>query len=297
MTAQAPPAANGTVSHRLLEPAAAMQRFPHLRARPNLAFALALDDADGGVAVEHDLFDSEIFGRQIGRIVDVEEPTSRTRAALLESVAPVAQRQGFNQLLRRTPAAELIELWALGRAGFELMDVGVVFARAPQTDLPAERSDITIRPATDDDITEISDELLSLPWGSRYESDPTYTLEQVAELRRRWLWNSHRGRAEVVLIAEIDGRPAAFATCVLDAPSREGDIELVGTLPVFRGRGAAAHVVAHAVAWLAEHADLVTVRTQATNTPAARVYLRAGFTLHTCDMTFRISLPGESTPS
>lgn len=280
----------------VLAPTAARLRFPELQDREDVALAFELAGCPGGIAIVDDRFDSDVFERRIGRVLDVGAPQAATRAALLEAIAQSATSEGFDQLLRRTPAGERVEAWALGRAGFELMDIGVVFARSV-VDLASAivRPDIAVRVATDEDIADIASGMLEQPWGSRYESDPTYTLQQVRELRRRWLWNSHRGRADIVLVGEIDGRVGAYATCVLDAHTRRGDVELVGTLPAFRGRGAAAHLVAHAIAWFSTRADAATVRTQATNTVAVRVYERAGFTLDSCDTTYRISLGDTRT--
>jgi len=276
---------------RFLSSETAGGRFPELDHRRHLAFALDVSGCPGGIVVVDEPFDSEIFQRRIGRILDVGNASPTVRATLLERVPLMARREGFDQLLRRTEAGARTEAWALGRAGFEIVDVGVVFSRSLAEFGPAPaRTDIVVRPATDDDIAEIACSMFEQPWGSRYEADLTYTPEQVTELRRQWLWNSHRGRADAVLVGELDGRTGGYATCVLDAEAREGDIELVGTLPGFRSRGVAGHLVAHALAWISDHADTATVHTQATNTVAVRVYERAGFTLRSCHLTFRISL-------
>lgn len=279
---------------RVLGPDETPALFPHLSGRP-LALAMVPTDGVGGIVISHDAFDSEVFERMIGRIIDVRASSAAGFAALFAGASRAAGSAGFQQLLRRTPVSNREEVQALGSSGFELMDVGITFARTVG-DLgpPPERPDIAVRPATDDDVTAIADGMLHLPWGSRYESDPTYTAEQVRELRTRWLWNSQLGRADVVLVGVIDATPAAFLTCVVDADHREGDIELVGTLPAFRGRGAASHLLAHALSHFSARADLVTVRTQATNFSAARVYERAGFTMHASDLTFRKNLGAAS---
>jgi GNAT superfamily N-acetyltransferase len=132
--------------------------------------------------------------------------------------------------------------------------------------------------------------MLEQPWGSRYEADPAYDPAHVRQLRERWLWNSHRGRAAAILVGDVDGQPAGYATCVIDARSGHGDIELVGTLPQFRGRRIGLRLIEHAVAWFSTRTRKVTVRTQATNFPAAALYEKSGFTLDFSDLTFRLSL-------
>jgi ribosomal protein S18 acetylase RimI-like enzyme len=270
--------------------------FPNLAGRP-LALALAGASDDSAVAVSHEAFDSGVFGRTIGRIVGVRAGATHDFSTLLRAVTDACRSAGFDQLLRRTATTERAEVWALGATDFELMDVGVTFARsvAGRIEPPRARNDLAVRHATQDDIEAVAGEMLHLAWGSRYESDPTYSAEQLVELRRQWLWNSHRGRADTVLIGKVDGKVAAFLTCLVDHDRREGSIELVGTLPGFRRIGAASHLLAHAVSYFSERADIVTVRTQATNLAAARLYERAGFTMHASDLTFRRLLQGVAS--
>jgi ribosomal protein S18 acetylase RimI-like enzyme len=252
---------------------------------------LELDGGEGRIALKQDIFDSEVFERKIGRITEAQAPSTTDHMLLLRSLAEKAEAKGFDQLLRRTGGAERAEAWALERVGFELMDIGVTFGRRLGGIIsPPVRDEIIVRGATEADIAAIVNGMMHLPWGSRYESDPTYTPEQVHDLRTRWLWNSYRGRAAAVLVGEIDEQAAGFVTCVLDEAAGTGDIDLVGTLPSFRGRGAASHLVAHALAWFSSRCRFVTVRTQATNTAAAGVYERAGFTLYSSDITFRVNL-------
>jgi len=255
------------------------------------SMVLELNGGQGRIVLRQDVFDSEVFERKIGRIAEARASSTADHMLLLRSLAEEAKAKDFSQLLRRTGGAERGEAWALERVGFELMDIGVTFGRRLGGIIsPPVRDDIIVRVATEADIAAIVNGMMHLPWGSRYESDPTYTPEQVQHLRTRWLWNSYRGRAAAVLMGEIEGQAAGFVTCVLDESAGIGDIDLVGTLPPFRSRGAASHLVAHALSWFSSRCRFVTVRTQATNTAAAGVYERAGFTLHSSDITFRLNL-------
>ena len=242
------------------------------------------------MAVDLEPFDSEVFGRTIGRVVAVDPASSATFDALLRELIVAARDFGFGQLLRRVDTGERPEVWALHHAGFELMDIGVTFSRPPSGSTAAPRGEgVVVRAATQPDVEAIAGDD-TLTWASRYESDPTYSPAQLRDLRRRWIWNSFHARADAFLVAEVDGRVGSFATCIVDPRSRHGDIDLVATLPAFRGRGLAPLVVDHAVAWFSDRADLVSVRTQATNVVAARVYEKAGFTMSSSDLTLRLNL-------
>jgi len=244
----------------------------------------------GRAEVRLDLFDSEVFERSIWRLTNFVAETPAGYAALLELVIGAVSTDAA-QLLCRTSAAHLPEVWALEAMGFQLVDAGVTFAlrSSAQVATPAD-SAITVRAATDDDLAALVPTMVELPWGGRLDADPTYTVAQVREHRSRWLWNSHRGRANAFLVGVLDGVPAGYVTCVLDPNAATGDIELVGTLPAFRRLGVASCLVAHAVAWFASRVGTVSVRTQSTNAAAARVYEKAGFTLQASDLTFRLPL-------
>jgi ribosomal protein S18 acetylase RimI-like enzyme len=257
-----------------------------------ISMGLLLDAGDrGALAFGPEPFDSAVFGLRIGRIVSASAQSAAGYRSLLAEVTRRARTEGYDQILCRTGLDNLAQVWALERAGFELMDAGVTFARSLTGAVQAPvYEDLLVRPSTDDDIERIVVAMVGQPWGSRYESDPAYDPARVAELRKRWLWNSQRGRADVILVGVLDGQPAGYGTCRLDAGSGHGEIELVGTLPEFRGRRVASRVLAHAVAWFSTRASLVTVRTQATNIAAANLYESGGFTLRSSDLTFRLSI-------
>jgi GNAT superfamily N-acetyltransferase len=263
-----------------------------------IRFGFALDGDAGAIAVVDEPFDSGLFDMVIGRVHVLVASPSEGLSTLLSTAADRARTLGYAQLLRRVPATHLAEIWALERAGFELMDVGLTFGRTVTGLLhAASYPDLVVRQATDADIASIVNTMLEIPWGSRYESDPAYSADQVRELRSRWLWNSHRGRAAIMLVGELDGQTAGYVTCLLDEGTKHGEIELVGTVPAFRGRRVASRILEHALAWYSERAAHITVRTQATNYAAAALYEKAGFTLEHSDFTFRLSITSDALKS
>jgi ribosomal protein S18 acetylase RimI-like enzyme len=266
------------------------KRFPGVHAA-SVGFALVAG-ADAALACAPEPFDSEALALSIARIVHASAPSTAVYQQLFAEAGRRAADQRHDQVLRRTSLQNLQEIWALEHSGFALMDVGVTFALRLDDEIePVSYEDLLIRASTDDDIREIADLMVREPWGSRYESDPAYEPSRVRELRSRWLWNSHRGRADLVVVGLLEGRPAGYVTCRLDRHADEGEIELVGTLPGFRGRHVASRLIGYSIAWFSTRTRLVTVRTQATNVAAARLYESAGFTLHSSDLTFRLAVP------
>src|SRR4051812_9436370 len=165
----------------------------------------------GALTVASDHFDSQALGIRIVRIVSLSAREPEEYRSLLAELKQRMRAEAYQQVLRRTELGHFAEIWALERTGFELMDVGVTFARSmPGAIQPPFADELVVRPSTDRDIEQIAEGMVRTPWGSRYESDPAYDPARVAELRRRWLWNSHRGRADVVFVGVLDGEPAGY---------------------------------------------------------------------------------------
>jgi GNAT superfamily N-acetyltransferase len=258
---------------------------------------LMLDDGRGSIAAARDPFDSANLGLSVARVTTAKAASTAEFGALHEAVAKRLLAFGIDQVLRRVDLDGFIELWALEANGYRLMDIGLVFELRLRGSIGSpEPGDILVRLSTDEDVSRIAPAIVEQPWGSRYESDPAYRAEDVRELRLQWLWNSHRGRADAMFIGVVDGAPAGYVTCRLNPSEGKGEIELVGTLPGFRGRGVALRILGHALAWFSTRADVVSVRTQATNYAAANLYTRAGFALARTDASFRLALSrrGES---
>jgi len=254
---------------------------------------ILVESAGHAGEVRYDAFDSELLELAVGRAVVAPNVFQPALERLLTTLADRAVEAGFDQLIRRVPAASFQDIWALESTGYRLMDVGVTFARRFQRPFEARAAaDVDVRPAAANDVELLLETMLDVPWGSRYEVDPAYHRDTVRRLQAQWLRNSLAGRADHVLVGHVEGQPAGYVTCRLVEEHGEqiGEIDLVGTAPAFRGRGVAAAIVDRSLVWFSERVELVTVRTQATNTVAAGVYERAGMTLRQADMTFRLAL-------
>jgi len=258
---------------------------------------LAIDDGSGSIVAVRDPFDSEHLRVSVARVTTATAASGAEFRALHEAVAQRLPAFGVDQILRRVDLDGFEEIWALEANGFRLMDIGLLFerrfdgaVRSPESD------DVIVRPSTEEDLSRMAAPIVQQPWGSRYEADPAYRAEDVRELRLKWLWNSHRGRADAMFVGVVDGAPAGYVTCRLIQSAAKGEIELVGTLPGFRGRGVAQRILSHALAWFSTRTAVVSVRTQATNYAAANLYTRAGFALARTDASFRLALSrrGES---
>jgi ribosomal protein S18 acetylase RimI-like enzyme len=247
---------------------------------------LELAVGDAKLQFARDAFDSDSLGLEIGRVTVAGASSQTSYQQLFRRLADEADDLGYDQILRRIEEDDREESIALQRTGFELVDVGLTFARPPRaSDLHSER--FAVREAEEADVEVIERELVGEPWGSRFERDPAYEPDRVRDVKRRWLWNSLGSRADAFLVAADGEEVAGFVTCIL-AERRTGVIELIATIPAHRRRGVASLLVRKALAWFEGCADSVTVRCQGSNRAAARLYERSGFLFETTDLTFRM---------
>ena len=257
--------------------------------------ATSAENQNAGIAVTHDLFDSELLKMPIARVLGARAPSTGAFVMLYADLAERLQELGFRQLLHRVDVEDTAEIWALERSGFELMDVGIALAYRFDGPLTAPHyDDLTVEAATADDVKQLAPAMVLQPWGSRYEADPAYRPGDVRELRTRWLWNSFEHRADLFLVGKIDSHVAGYLAGMLDQATGAGVTDLVGTLPEFRRRRVASRILNHAAAWFSTRTDRLTVKTSAGNYAAANLYEKAGFTLCRSDLTFRLALnPAE----
>ena len=251
-------------------------------------FGVVAVNGSGGAAATRESFDSDCLGVEIARVLDAwgGQPVEDL-VRIYEELVRAARSRGYDQVLRRVPVERREEVWALETNGFELMDVLVTFAYHFQGYLPGPElpPGISIAPSTDADISRIVAAIDPGVWASRYEADVAYSSAQVAYLRREWVKNSHAGRAAVMLVAAVDDGVAGYVVGLLEGD--HGAIDLIETFPQFQRRGVGSLLLACAMSWFSTRASVLTVATQATNYPAARLYEEVGFRLGASHLTYR----------
>lgn len=234
-----------------------------------------IENSNGYIAFERVAFDSDIFGVEVGRVTDCRAAHADGFAALH---AAVVARGRFAHLTRRIAGDAHAERAALERSGYALVDLGIVFDH----DLAGVAPEPAARFASADDIERIVTECGSIFRTSRYYHDPLFDPAGGDELHRRWIRNAHGGLADAVL---VNDDASAFVTCAVDA-SRTGNIALFGVSARTQGRGEGARLLRAALGWFAARSDRVTVKTQAINRAASRMYERAGFRLDRSELTY-----------
>jgi GNAT superfamily N-acetyltransferase len=178
-------------------------------------------------------------------------------------------------------ADDHVPSWAVAsNAGFRLVDIRVemVLDRTwPRLPAAATVAGVLLREATTRDLEDLLPIAESVHTDSRFFADTTVPRDRAQALFAYWLRRSvERAIADVVFVADLDGRAVAYLTAkVADGV---GNIGLVGVGEPARGRGVGLALVQRALEWfVASGAREVNVVTQGRNIMAQRVYQRCGF--------------------
>ena len=264
--------------------------FPELDPA-RLAFAVTAGDDHGAMAFAREPFDSELFGLEIGRITGARASSTAQYRRLFEAVLSRARIAGYDQVLRRTAVSNLAEIWAL---------------EARRLRVDGRRRDVrAARRARSASRRRLQRSARGALDRRRYRGDRArhgaravgQPLRGRPRLRARpraraqiAMADQHPSRARPGVLRRDDGRPAGRLRDVQRRRPRAGigEIELVGTMPAFRGRRVASRVLAHALCVVrhAHHTWSPCARRPPTSARPT-LYERAGFTLRSSDLTFR----------
>jgi GNAT superfamily N-acetyltransferase len=159
---------------------------------------------------------------------------------------------------------------------FHFTDIRLTLERAgAQDDLPPDTSNAT-RFARESDLPALRAIARSGHRDTRFYFDEHFDRNQCDLLYQTWIENSFRGFAQAVLVAEAEGKPAAYLTCHLNEQTSQ--IGLLGVAESLRGKGLATKLVRAFLSWSREQgARRPIVVTQGRNLQAQRLYQHNGF--------------------
>lgn len=238
-------------------------------------------------------FDSDCFGVQMGHIHSAS-CHGDDAATLAGACADRAKNIGLSHLVIRIPASHVVLGQALAESGFFLVDTLATFLKIGLANSSRlnDRASLDIQPVIDADVPILIEQSESIYPQSRYFNDPTLSPEGAIRLFRRWVANDCSGRADIVLVAHLDGRVAGFVACTFqpqlpayDLPA-SATIDLIAVFGNAQGRGIGSALVQAALAHYVGRADRMFVGTQGGNNAAMRLYQSARFRLAALDITY-----------
>lgn len=233
-------------------------------------------------------FDSQHYGRRIGRLVDAT-------GATLEAMRGAARAAELDLLVVRLAEADPLRA-ELERAGHAAIDVLVTStlergrARPPSelaADITIEQHDQLDAPAELAQIAAITDSITT----SHLHADRRLPLEQTRRLYAAWACNDARGRAQRTIVARAGGAIVGYVTVLRTETTAV--IDLVAVDPAWQGRGVGSAMLGAFIAWIAPQDVPATVGTQATNRALA-LYRRLGFVPTATHFTYHLWLDAGS---
>ncbi len=239
----------------------------------------------GITVLEKSSWDTEHFGKPMGKMLLAlfdDFLGSEQRSKLVRTSL---ENAGFQMVSARVPLGDLKTVQAMEHEGAILTDILVTFRFDPaRPRLSSALPDVEVGPAHREDAEELIRLGGTIFTVDRFHGDPNIPRRKSDELYSKWVSNSLKGMANVVLVARKKGEVAGFLTCKVDQLNQDckfGVIDLVGVDPSYGGQGVGHQLVRSAVEWFAPRVHSLYVGTQAANSRAVRLYEKSGF-LNVC---------------
>ncbi len=217
--------------------------------------------------------DEERFGIRTAKALGVT-------TANLPEVLRFCAENDVALLIARCAADDLPAAHAMERAGFLLMDTLVYWSRdLVHKPLPEQRT-VPIRPARPEESTRIREIAAEAFRGylGHYHADERLDNEKCDEVYADWAYRCCISRefADEVLVAEIAGRIAGFATVQLDS-AEKSEIGLTATATEARRQGVHSSLMLGCLEWSqGQGAHTTIISTQIHNIAAQRSWAKAG---------------------
>lgn len=244
-------------------------------------------------------WDTQQFGFPVARLRAISLPPLR-----IESHIADAQRSGVEMLVVVVDSEQRLPGRLLARFSGLLADDKVTFVRSLAN---TDRAVVVESPARQRPADAITDGIVVEPFGgqvasaqlielsiaageySRFRVDPRFPRRAFEELYRLWIERSVRHElADFVLVARSQSRREPLLGMITVAVTDAiGSIGLIAVTEQSRGRGIGTRLIDAAHAAMCQRgAQSAYVVTQATNHPACRHYLRAGYALATTERIY-----------
>jgi GNAT superfamily N-acetyltransferase len=237
-------------------------------------------------------WDSMIFGFKIGRIEEVllRDDQGENRR-FLKRVVDVCRKSRYRHLHCRVGLRDIGLVRALESAGFNMADIQVTLTTkgTPPKGAPAFSEKIRIRKAVKGDLGRLKILTRGAFTDTRLVMDPNYPKEGIDRFYYEWVKNSVYNKHQAVFVAEEkrSDRLIGLVICDFSAKMNIGIIDLIAVSESYKNRGAGSALVKFALNWFSGKADKVEVRTQSSNIPAIRTFMKNGLN----EFTPGIALP------
>ena len=218
-------------------------------------------------------WDSEFFGMPIARVIS-EAPGD----AELRQINEECEKSRYACLYALVDGERSTAVHALESHAFQLMDIRMTLTRKVSVDqLVNPAGDVVVRPSGETDIHSLRAIARVSHVDSRYYADSNFSRSRCDDLYALWIEKSCRDYADMVLVAELSGKPVGYITCDAN-DDHVGQIGLFAVDASAQGRGIGRRLIQESLVWFhAQGCDRVDVVTQGCNVRAQQVYQKADF--------------------
>ncbi|MBI2421420.1 MAG: GNAT family N-acetyltransferase [Candidatus Hydrogenedentes bacterium] len=227
------------------------------------------------VEISLSTIDTERWGVQSARARNV-------LSSNLSKALQFCEEHSVKFLTARCPTSELKSAQDMEQAGFQLMDTLVYYSRKlDAVTIPEDTGQVLIRPVRsgdEDQVRSVASDSFKGYFG-HYHADPRLNRKDCDDTYTSWAYRSciSRDVADEVLIADMNGDVAGFATLRLNSPE-ECEGVLFGVAPSAQGKGIYRSFMIQAMHWgIAQGRTRMIVSTQVNNIAVQKVWTRVGF--------------------
>ena len=219
-------------------------------------------------------WDSDFFGFRIARIT-----VNRLSQKDLEGVKKWCDLNSIVCLYFLCDSNDAATVEIAQDNQFRLVDIRLTLEKQI-SNIPIEENTIiqaVVRRSELDDVSTLRAIARVCHHDSRFYYDSNFPSFRCDELYEKWIEKSCNGYADVVLIAEFQGRPVGYITCIL-LDQAKGQIGLFGVDPRLHNKGLGQKLLNESLRWFVQQeVRQVTVVTQGRNLRAQRLYMNCGF--------------------
>jgi len=263
---------------------------------------------EGGRMAGYALFcrlewDSAIFGLKIGRIERLFiRMRSEDAGRFIGRIIDDCSAEGYDHIVCRTGISDLNCVAALEKAGFVVADVQLTLntperwkGRYPDTAFTGS----AITKAATRDLPALRSVVKGVFTDTRFVTDERYPKDKVDRMYYEWLRGAvSSGDKRLFIARNKKGGATGFVLCDVARDSKAavgamiGSIGLIAVSEACRNKGIGQELVRYALSHFEkEGVDKVEIRTQMSNIPAIRAFIKSGLS----EITHGIVLPAGIT--
>ncbi|MBL4615611.1 MAG: GNAT family N-acetyltransferase [Magnetovibrio sp.] len=230
-------------------------------------------------------FESDVFGAPVGRVVPCHGGGDD-----LNALVRAWQTQGQWLVSARIASSDKRAALNLFANGFEPIETLLTLERdiSPSAQMPQNAR--LVGEGDRNACLAIARSAFSY---DRFHADTRVPNEAADRLKETWVANSLAGRADAVLVVDIEGQLGGFVTCMSDGDAAV--IDLIAVAPDFQGQGLGKILIQGVLGHYAGCKIKLRVGTQDTNLHSLTLYKGQGFDRAKSQVSYHWMREGHSS--